>query len=402
MEKTFHLFVRKVTGGVAVNVLTHPHLASFAADLPAARADVTRVAARLLARGDLWDETTWWPDLKLRRVDVTVRAIQHGRLLNVPMRFSVIVRGEGEGKKKGPVRVAIPRLGLGGSLEDVADLDAYVEEVVRHELHLAPLAHLLEVAWAGDESIETLAVTARQRAAVERKLKEEEEKDKPKRRPAGAALSECCRRLNEEAEAGVLERAYQREGLVSQLAESVAARTRGSALLVGMPSVGKTAIVHELVHRVEEARANARDLLHGLEVYSTSGARIIAGMRWLGQWQERVQRMIDELRVRKAVLHLESLAELLQAGRTETGLDVGRQLLPAIESGDIVVFCEATPEDVARAERAHAAFVQAFRAIAVPPLDPARRARRWRRRRCASAAPARSSSRSRRWRARSI
>jgi ATP-dependent Clp protease ATP-binding subunit ClpC len=130
--------------------------------------------------------------------------------------------------------------------------------------------------------------------------------------------------------------------------------------------VGKTALVHELVQRAEGAAAG--NPLHGLEVYSTSGGRIMAGMRYLGQWQERVQRMVEALRVRRAVLHLDSLSELLSLGGGDTGLDVARHLLPALEGGEVALVLEATPEDVARAERTHGAFLQALRHFSVAPL----------------------------------
>ncbi|NMO16578.1 ATP-dependent Clp protease ATP-binding subunit [Pyxidicoccus fallax] len=375
MDKDFHLFVRRYPGvGVAAHVLTHPHLASFATDVNAARLDLVEVLGRLLARGQLWEEETHWEDLRQRRMLLTVRAVQHGRLLPVPLRLTVLTHGERGAKKraarkgeaaKGPVRVWVPRVGVQDTLHDPADLEPFVEELVRHELYMAPLEQLQSLAYVGEESVETLSVPAKVRNSPRARASQEESK-KTRRPPPPPGLAEASRCLNEEARAGLLERAWERDAEVARLAEAVTSSTRASVLLVGPPSVGKTALVHELVQRAETADSP----LHGLEVYSTSGGRIMAGMRYLGQWQQRVQRMVEELRRRRAVLHLDSLSELLSLGGGDTGLDVARHLLPSLESGEVALVVEATAEDVARAERTHGAFLQALRHMAVPPLPP--------------------------------
>jgi ATP-dependent Clp protease ATP-binding subunit ClpC len=93
-------------------------------------------------------------------------------------------------------------------------------------------------------------------------------------------------------------------------------------------------------------------------------------MRYLGEWQARVERMLDDLRTRRAVLHLDSLGELCALGDDDR-MDVARHFLPAIEAGEVSLIVEATPEDLARAERTHGTFVQAFRPLVISPLDSA-------------------------------
>jgi ATP-dependent Clp protease ATP-binding subunit ClpC len=161
---------------------------------------------------------------------------------------------------------------------------------------------------------------------------------------------------------------------VDRLADALTGSGRGSVLLVGPQLVGKTALLHELIHHI--AAAPKESPLNGLEVYSTSGSRIVAGMRYLGEWQARLKRMLAALRTRRAVLHLDSLAELLSAGsfREDSGLDIARQLLPSIETGEVRVVLEATAEDLARAERTHGAFLRALTIQVIRPLaqGPAR------------------------------
>ena len=89
----------------------------------------------------------------------------------------------------------------------------------------------------------------------------------------------------------------------------MAADHRPSVLLVGPSGVGKTAVVHELV-------ARRRELGLGRSAFwSTTGARIVAGMSGYGMWQERCQQIVKEVSGAGAVLHVENLVELLGVGR---------------------------------------------------------------------------------------
>src|SRR5262249_14533421 len=119
-DKQFHLFVRTHAAGVSAQVITQPHLSSFAPDLSAARTDLSHVLEKLLVRGELWGEKTHYPDARLRKVDLPIRALQHGRLLQVPMRFSVLTWGAKK-SERGPLEVLVPRLELSGSLDHAAD-----------------------------------------------------------------------------------------------------------------------------------------------------------------------------------------------------------------------------------------------------------------------------------------
>jgi ATP-dependent Clp protease ATP-binding subunit ClpC len=379
MDKKFHIFVRRHGLGATVSVVGCPELSAFGPDVGSARADLARALEGLLEQdhGDLRGMTGHWPRMELRRVDVTVRARQQRRFIQVPMRFSVLVKPVGSKAPPrgepltGAVEVLLPRLGMRQVIDDVSELEVWVEEYVRHEFYLAPLERLREAAYEGVESLETMTVGWRgqREPAAEEKEKRAAGGDPRDLRsrfpPLPDGLDEASRALHLEASIGLLDRAFQRDRELNMLAELVSGSRRAGVLLLGPSGAGKSALVQELAARASDEKSP----LHGLEIYSTSGARIVAGMQYLGQWQARLERMIRSLRMRRAVLHIENLTEFLSSFPGNSGLDGAGYLGPAIAAGELAVILEASVEDAARAERTHASFLQALRPLPLAPLD---------------------------------
>lgn len=373
MEKTFTIFVRAMGDhGCAATVLGHPELTAVGATTATARSDLAAALAGLLVHDErgLREAQLHFPGIRVRRLDMVLRAIQHGRMLDVPMRFSLLHHparpnddDDDETRHHG-VLVHVPRLGVSEPLADLADLVPYAEERIRNLLHLAPLERLLQAAWTGEEGVETLDVLYKPRLPRQRNGSVTAGRGGTVRNRVPRALAEACRRLNDEVAAGTLDRVYGLDGTLSQLVEAVHG-TRNGILLVGANGCGKTALVHELAHRAEDKEHK----LHGTQVYSTSGARIVAGMHYLGQWQQRAQGMVEELRRQKAALHVESLAELLGT-RAGSGLTVAQIFEEPLAAGEITMLLEATAEDLARAQRSHPALVSLLQPVVVPGLEP--------------------------------
>ena len=100
-------------------------------------------------------------------------------------------------------------------------------------------------------------------------------------------------------------RAYEVFREKEAVANGLAPPAKNSVLIVGPSGCGKTSVVREL--------AQTRKIygVEHLEFWETNGARIVAGMSGFGQWQERCQKVIEELMKRDAVLHVGSLSELM-------------------------------------------------------------------------------------------
>ena len=154
--------------------------------------------------------------------------------------------------------------------------------------------------------------------------------------------------------------------VVAQLAELLGAAAPRSVLLVGASGVGKTAALREL------ARQRHAHNLGATPFWATSGARLVAGMGGFGMWQERCRLVVREAARRKGVVHLGSLVELMNVGKSEyNALGMAAFLRPSLARGDLLAVAECTPEQLPVIEREDPHLLSAFHQLTVPEPDAA-------------------------------
>jgi ATP-dependent Clp protease ATP-binding subunit ClpA len=163
-----------------------------------------------------------------------------------------------------------------------------------------------------------------------------------------------------------LPEAFGLDDLVARLAEALTGRDPRSALLIGPSGVGKTAALHELVRR------RAALGLGRTPFWATSGARLVAGMSGFGMWQERCQRLWREASSKRAVLHLGSLMELLDVGKSEHQQQgLAAFLRPYFARGDLLAVVECSPEQLPLIERQSPHLLRAFAHLRLEEPAPA-------------------------------
>ncbi len=157
-----------------------------------------------------------------------------------------------------------------------------------------------------------------------------------------------------------------REAELRQLSSLLDGPKRRSALVTGPSLAGKTALLHAWL-RARRLKGDA------VCVYVTSGSQLIAGMSGLGQWEERVRRVMEAVEILDAVLVFDNMGDLL-ADRASGHVDMPGALKPWIEEGRVRVVGELRADLVDQAERGHGALLSTMARVRVDALDAAKTA----------------------------
>ncbi|MFO0747231.1 MAG: AAA family ATPase [Myxococcota bacterium] len=135
-----------------------------------------------------------------------------------------------------------------------------------------------------------------------------------------------------------------------------------STLFVGPKLVGKSARIRQLAIRAAQRKKEKKGRNEtGRRLWLTSKDRILAGMMFLGMWEERVLKMVEEMRGQNDWLYVERLADLLEPVGGSSGGAIGDLLLPAVEAREISVLSEVTPAEIEKLQRRHPRWYDAFR-----------------------------------------
>ena len=161
-------------------------------------------------------------------------------------------------------------------------------------------------------------------------------------------------------------RPFHRDATVAELVKRLSGRG-SNVLLVGERGCGKTSVLLEAVRKLEKRIKG--DERYSRRYWMTRGARIIAGMRYLGQWEERMEMVVEELANIEGVLCLENLQEMIQTGGRGPEDSVAAFLTPYMERGEMVLVAEATPQELDACRRLLPGFVDLFSVLPLPKFD---------------------------------
>ncbi|HEX7378886.1 MAG TPA: AAA family ATPase [Pirellulales bacterium] len=165
-----------------------------------------------------------------------------------------------------------------------------------------------------------------------------------------------------------LARAIGRDGEVEELTRLLTGRERRPILLVGPRQSGKTTVLHEYVYRIVAQRKSPFQTRQN--VWLLSPQRLIAGMMYLGQWEQRLLAILKIVRKRDHVLYFDDLLGAYRAGVSrDSKLCVADVLKPYIERGEVRVVAEMTPEKWQVWRERDRGFADLFHVIAVNETD---------------------------------
>jgi ATP-dependent Clp protease ATP-binding subunit ClpA len=139
-----------------------------------------------------------------------------------------------------------------------------------------------------------------------------------------------------------LARVVRRDAELAELTRLLDSGENRPLLLLGMRQVGKTALLEEFVYRRVEARQSAfRDRGN---VWLLAPGRLISGISYVGQWEDRLLAILKEARRRRHIIYFDDLLGLFLAGHSAgSTLSVADVLKPYLERREVQVVAEITP-----------------------------------------------------------
>ncbi len=165
------------------------------------------------------------------------------------------------------------------------------------------------------------------------------------------------------AEEGKLDPVIGREMEIERVIQILARRTKNNPVLIGEPGVGKTAIVEGLAQRIVEGDVPAP--LLGKRVLQLDVGSLVAGTMYRGQFEERLKRVIDELKSSNAILFIDEVHMLVGAGAAGSSVDAANILKPALSRGELQVIGATTLDEYRKYIESDAALERRFQSIYV-------------------------------------
>lgn len=180
----------------------------------------------------------------------------------------------------------------------------------------------------------------------------------------GGALETYGTDLTAKARRGELDpvigRAREEERLVTILSR----RTKNNPVLIGEPGVGKTAIVEGLAQRI--VQEDVPDHLLDKRVVQLDLAAMIAGTKYRGEFEERLKKVVSEIKKREEVIvFIDELHLLVGAGAAEGALDAANMLKPALARGELRMIGATTIDEYRKHIEKDTALERRFQSIMV-------------------------------------
>ncbi len=165
------------------------------------------------------------------------------------------------------------------------------------------------------------------------------------------------------AEEGKLDPVIGREAEIERVIQVLARRTKNNPALIGEPGVGKTAIVEGLAQRI--VAGDVPPILLDKRVFQLDVGALVAGTIYRGQFEERLKRVIEELKKSGTILFIDEMHVLVGAGAGGSALDAANILKPALARGELQCIGATTMDEYRRYIESDAALERRFQPIIV-------------------------------------
>ncbi len=172
--------------------------------------------------------------------------------------------------------------------------------------------------------------------------------------------------LTQKAKEGVLDPIIGRENEILRLAQILCRRGKNNPVLIGLPGVGKSAIVEGLAQLITEKKV-PRPLI-GKRLITLDMTAIVAGTQYRGQFEERLRKLIEELKSHSdIIIFVDELHTIVGAGSAPGSMDAANILKPALARGEMQCIGATTMDEYRKSIEKDGALERRFQKIIVEP-----------------------------------
>ena len=181
--------------------------------------------------------------------------------------------------------------------------------------------------------------------------------------PKTPLVDQLASDLTAKAEEKKLDPVIGRQMEIERVIQILARRTKNNPALIGEPGVGKTAIVEGLAQRIVDGDVPAP--LMNKRLLQLDVGSLVAGTMYRGQFEERLKRIIDELKQSGAILFIDEVHMLVGAGAAGSSVDAANILKPALSRGELQVIGATTLDEYRKHIESDAALERRFQPVQV-------------------------------------
>ena len=177
-------------------------------------------------------------------------------------------------------------------------------------------------------------------------------------------LDEFGRDLTALAEGGKIDPVIGREKEIERVIQILSRRSKNNPCLIGEPGVGKTAIAEGLALKI--VKHEVPELLEGKKIVALDLTSMVAGTKYRGDFEERIQKAMDEVKqAGNIILFIDEVHTLMGAGSAEGATDAANILKPALARGEIQVIGATTIDEYRKNIEKDAALERRFQPVTV-------------------------------------
>ena len=193
--------------------------------------------------------------------------------------------------------------------------------------------------------------------------------ERPFEEPSGHPLAQFGADLTQLARDGKVDPVIGRDREIDRVIQILSRRKKNNPILIGEAGVGKSAIVEGLALRI--ARGEVPATIAGKRIFSLDVSALVAGTKFRGEFEERMQQLLDLLRrSRDTIVFIDEIHTIVGAGSTQGSLDTANILKPALARGELQTIGATTLDEYRTDIESDTALARRFQRVLVEPTTP--------------------------------